>query len=118
MIIELSYPHKDLMPNRKNGSHWAKTIDVKKSAIKEAFTIAFNASRTCKQLRTGTLPLNIIFMQSDKRKRDLDNLLAASKPAIDGIAQALGIDDKQFEPITIMRGYGDVSKMIVTISEI
>jgi len=113
MIIELSYPRSELMPNRKNGQHWAKTVKIKNEVMLEAFTIAFTERVNGKFKPADTLPLKITFMQSDKRKRDLDNLLSASKAAIDGIAKALNIDDKQFEPITIMRGYGNEAKMII-----
>ena len=40
-------------------------------------------------------------MAPDRRHRDLDNLLAASKPIIDGMAQALGVDDSRFKPILV-----------------
>jgi crossover junction endodeoxyribonuclease RusA len=41
-----------------------------------------------------------------RRARDRDNLLAASKPMLDGVVDALGINDSQFEPVTIRREYG------------
>lgn len=115
MIIELSYPKSELMPNRKNGSHWAKTVAIKKEVLKEAYIITLQARLKQQITLTDTVALKINFMQSDKRKRDLDNLLSASKSCIDGIAQALQIDDKQFQPITITRSYGDVAKMIVEL---
>jgi len=83
--------------------------------MKECFAIAFNEARKHNLLLVGTVPLKITFVQPDKRKRDLDNLLAASKSALDSVAQAIGIDDKQFDPITISRGYGEVGKMILEI---
>lgn len=44
-------------------------------------------------------------MQPDRRARDRDNLLAASKPSLDGIADALGVNDARFNPVIIRRGY-------------
>ncbi len=114
MIIELSYPDKDLMPNRKNGKHWASTVSIKKSKLEEAYFVTLTRFKP-KIILTGLIPLTIVFMQSDKRSRDLDGLLSASKSALDGIAKALGVDDKQFEPITLSRAYGETSKMIITI---
>lgn len=53
----------------------------------------------------GDIGMRITFMQPDNRARDRDNLLAASKPAIDGIADALGVNDARFNPVVIRRGY-------------
>ena len=116
LIIELPYPNKDLMPNRKNGKHWASTKKVKDTAKAEAYILTKYYIKS-KQLVTlqGLIPITITYIQSDKRFRDLDNLLAASKPAIDGIAWALNVDDSIFEPITIKRGYAEQSMMKVEL---
>jgi crossover junction endodeoxyribonuclease RusA len=109
MIIELPYPNKDLMPNRKNGRHWGATKEIKDKAIYDAHCIALQALKQARRdvliVTQGLIHMTITYIQSDKRHRDLDNLLAASKPAIDGIAMALNVDDSIFEPITIKRGY-------------
>lgn len=93
------------MPNRKNGKHWASTKKVKEQAIHDAYYITYNKLIQGAIIHSGLIPMTITYIQSDKRYRDLDNLLAASKPAIDGIARALNVDDSIFEPITIKRGY-------------
>jgi Holliday junction resolvase RusA-like endonuclease len=46
----------------------------------------------------GPVALTITFVQPDRRARDRDNLLAALKPSLDGLADALGVNDAQFEP--------------------
>lgn len=102
--LTLPYPDKSLSPNRKNGAHWAKTNAVKKSAF-EAGLYCARLLYDMKVIHGEKIPVTITFYQSDKRKRDLDNLLAASKPTLDGVAQSLGIDDILFDPITIKRGY-------------
>lgn len=53
---------------------------------------------------TGLFPLSLEFCPPTKRKFDRDNALAAMKGALDGLAQALEIDDSQFEPILLRRG--------------
>jgi crossover junction endodeoxyribonuclease RusA len=115
MIFHLPYPPSDLMPNRKNGKHWGATKDVKEQAIKDAYYITLEALKTRNLDLSDTYPLTMTFIQSDKRKRDLDNLLAASKASLDGVAKALKIDDKLFEPITIKRGYDTNSYVKVEI---
>ena len=93
-----------LMPNRKNGRHWGATKGAKDSAFSEAF-YRTKMAMTGHKFRDDKIALTITFVQSDKRHRDLDNLLACVKSKIDGVARAIGIDDKLFEPITIKRGY-------------
>lgn len=104
MIVELSYPDMSLMPNRKNGTHWAKTKGAKDAAFSEAFYRTKMALSGFK-FRDDKIALTITFVQSDKRKRDLDNLLACIKSKLDGVSRAINVDDKQFDPITIKRGY-------------
>ena len=52
----------------------------------------------------GWLALTLTFCPPDKRRRDRDNLLASMKSDLDGVAQALGLDDQYFDPITLQRG--------------
>lgn len=103
--IILPYPSKELMPNRKNGKHWGATVKAKDDARDYAYYATLAALRTNDVPVGDTLPLIINFIASDKRKRDLDNLLSSAKGQIDGVARALKIDDSRFEPITIARGY-------------
>lgn len=114
-VITLPYPDMNLSPNKKHGKHWTSTQSAKKSAFEQGFYGAkiVYASEKCEIEPT---PLKITFVQSDKHKRDLDNLLSASKASIDGIAQGMGINDSLFEPITLLRGYDkDYSYMRVEI---
>ena len=103
------------MPNRKNGKHWGATVGAKNDAFAEAFYLTKEVVGAKKL--TGKVAISLIFVQDDKRHRDLDNLLAASKSLLDGVAHALGIDDKNFEPITIMRQYGTARYTLLDIVE-
>jgi crossover junction endodeoxyribonuclease RusA len=49
----------------------------------------------------------------DKRHRDADNCLAAAKAGLDGMADALGVNDRHFQPITIYRIAGPSQKRLV-----
>ena len=115
MQIKLPYPNKDLMPNRKNGKHWGATVGAKNNAFSEAFYLTKEVVGTKKL--AGKVAISLVFVQDDKRHRDLDNLLAASKSMLDGVAHALGIDDKNFEPITIMRRYDTARYTLLDIEE-
>jgi crossover junction endodeoxyribonuclease RusA len=49
----------------------------------------------------------------DKRHRDADNCLAAAKAGLDGMADALGVNDRHFQPITIFRIAGATEKLLI-----
>lgn len=109
MKIVLPWPDPKLNPNRSKGMHWASTTALRKSARTSAGFLAkqaMHADRGSLPVDGGTVPLTITFVQPDKRARDRDNLLAALKPSLDGVADALGVNDSQFDPITIRREYG------------
>jgi len=108
ITIELPFPHPDLNPNRSNGKR-VLTSGLRKKARSDAFYLtrqilkkyAFPAS-----VLLGDIPISITFIQPDKHRRDRDNLLAAFKPSLDGVADALGINDCHFEPVAISREFG------------
>lgn len=114
MIITLPWPDMSLMPNRKNGRHWGGTQAAKAQARQDGYYAAKIAHNG--QIVLGdTVPLRITFAAPDKRHRDLDNLLACAKPHIDGIAQALGVDDRQFRPITVDATHDTLKAGYVTV---
>ena len=118
MKVILPYPDPELSPNRKNGKHWSATKKSKDAAFAAGYYLTMEASlKSGELILRDKIPLDITFVQCDKRRRDLDNLLASAKPACDGIAKALGIDDIQFEPITLKRDYDKSgSRMVVEIT--
>jgi crossover junction endodeoxyribonuclease RusA len=106
MIINLAFPDPRLNPNRSKGKHWAATVALRKSAREQAFWLAKTACQGVTFPMGMDVPLRIVFVQPDRRQRDRDNLLAAAKPMLDGVADALGINDAQFQPVTISREFG------------
>jgi len=109
LTIELPWPDTKLMPNRKNGKAWQSSKDAKERAFSDAYTLTYQALNKFRgewYPLGGSVPLAITFCAPDgvRARADLDNLLAASKAAVDGIATALTINDRDFEPITLKRG--------------
>jgi crossover junction endodeoxyribonuclease RusA len=108
----LPFPNARLNPNRSKGVHWAATSALRKSARTSAYALTRVAALgtpwyDVPRSKAQTVPLVITFIQPDRRHRDRDNLLAACKPALDGVADALEINDSQFDPVTIRREYGE-----------
>lgn len=106
--ITLPFPNGKLSPNRAKGMHWGATSSLKGRQFDDAYTLTHQAVANVEGSRwtplVGQIPLTVTFNEPDRRMRDLDNLLSASKSAIDGIATALTVNDKHFSPITIKRG--------------
>lgn len=96
ITITLLFPSSKLMPNRKNGTHWASTVREKEKAKNDGYYAAI-AHRN-KTIKPG---VKIIFYCPDKRKRDLDNLYSAMKATQDGVCHGLNIDDSYFRPVTL-----------------
>ena len=106
ITVHLPFPDPRLNPNHCKGRHWSSTVALRKSARKAAALLTRQVSRGVTFPMGHEVSLKVVFIQPDRRKRDRDNLLASFKNAIDGIADALGIDDKEFNPVTVCREYG------------
>jgi len=115
IVIRLPFPHASLFPNRKNGHHWSKTNDIKESQKSHAYYATKGAGSFVAP--DGDIPISLLFLTPDKRKRDADNMLAASKALIDGMAAALGVDDSRFRPVLVdwCKGPDKVGALIVGV---
>jgi len=113
--IVLPWPDSRLMPNRKHGRHWGETIRAKVAA-RTAGIYAAEAALGGNQLSVGDrIPVRLTFVAPNRRKRDLDNLLAAMKHALDGIAMYLEVDDSRFRPMTLDDGIDKEKKGFVLV---
>ena len=120
MIVRLDFPNPKLSPNRANGKHWAGLAALKAKAKADAHALTKNALQGRKSPYLdfkGDIPLSLFFVTPDKRHRDSDNLLAASKHALDGVALAIGVDDSRFRPILVDWGHGPdrIGALIVAV---
>ena len=99
MIVRLPWPPTGLSPNARN--HWAKTAKLKK-AYREA--CAWSAMQQgAKPIHADKLHLTLTFYPPTRRAYDLDNALARCKAGLDGLADALKVDDKHWT-LTIKKG--------------
>ena len=94
--VLLPWPPKPLWQNRR--CHWSQKALAVAQARKGALYASIEAG--LRHMPTGdgwTHHLSFDFCPPDRRKRDLQNLPATQKAYIDGIADALGIDDGNFK---------------------
>lgn len=91
-MIELPWPPKELSPNARIHFH------AKGRAVKAYREQAYWLTKAAGLLAPaeGGIALRFDFHPPDKRKRDLDNMLASIKAGVDGIADALEVNDQRF----------------------
>lgn len=96
ILITLPWPRKELWQNRR--PHWHAAREAARKARKDAYNAFFEAGgRNLLHIEGGTYALHFSFYQPNLTKRDLQNMPATQKSAIDGIADALGVDDSTFQ---------------------
>ena len=96
--IVLGWPPSDLSPNAR--LHWAKLARAKKQYRNGCFSVS---KEQLKKIKTDSIPeklvLEMTFIPPDRRSYDRDNLVARMKSGIDGLADALKINDKRFNTV-------------------
>ena len=115
IVIRLPFPHASLFPNRRNGTHYRTTSAIKNKQRADAYSLTKAAGTYTAP--DGYIPITCLFLAPDGRRRDGDNMLAAAKALLDGMAQALGVDDSRFKPIFVdwARGPDKVGALIVGV---
>ena len=98
--VVLPWPDPRLSPNAREDRR--AVAGVRKAQKEMAFWLAKKAGLQFPHLSEG-LQVRVTFNPPDKRRRDLDNMLASVKSALDGIALATGVDDHLWG-LTIIRG--------------
>lgn len=100
LTIMLPWPDKMLFPNRRRGSFRKFQPFIESARDIGYFTTKEALGRDIMALGPR-IPLRITFGLPNRIRRDMDGLYGACKHFQDGIAQALGMDDSIFRPVTI-----------------
>lgn len=102
MTITLPWPDARLTPNAKRRTHWRVYQPVIKAARHTAHTLTTCAvplaQKRALAASEGKIALTVRFYPPDRRLRDDDGMVGQFKHYRDGIADALGIDDRRFAP--------------------
>jgi crossover junction endodeoxyribonuclease RusA len=95
-MLVLPWPPKELSPN-------ARVHRLAKAKATKAYRLACWAIAKESKIKPpeGLVALRLTFFAPNRQPRDLDNCLAAVKAGLDGVADAWGINDRAFRPITI-----------------
>jgi crossover junction endodeoxyribonuclease RusA len=95
--ITLPWPLKDLSPNSR--IHWRRLATAKKVYRHECCITTLQQVNS--SLPDGPLRLELEFIKPSRREMDRDNLLARMKSGLDGVCDALKIDDKRFATVVV-----------------
>ena len=115
--VELDFPPAELFPNRAKGTHWGKLYKLRSDYRDTSTWLAKHQLKNWKH-NGGNIKLTITFEMPDKRKREAYNCLAAAKGALDGLADALFVNDQLFQPIMIYRVEGEKpGRLIVELEQ-
>jgi crossover junction endodeoxyribonuclease RusA len=90
--IVFPWPPKELSPNAR--THWARKARFTKAYRTECWALTRQAKAAIDFV--GPIQVSLTFCPPDRRQRDLDNMLASVKAALDGMALALDVNDKLF----------------------
>ena len=95
--IQLPWPDPKLSPNAR--LHWAIVYRAKAAYRDNCWAMA--RAQNVPQLEEKVqYKIELRFVPPDRRQYDRDNLVARMKAGLDGLADALFIDDKQFAELT------------------
>ena len=106
--LDLPWPPAELNPNRARGLHWGARREASALYRRDCFLITrdmMNRALRIKAPVPSPLPTpvsaTVTFWMPDRRRRDLDNLLAAMKPAWDGLVDAGLLADDNADQLSI-----------------
>ncbi len=94
-MIELVFPSATLSPNGR--AHWGLRARAAKRHRQWAARATQAALGTRYRHRGGRVGLLLTAYPPSARRMDQDNMIARLKSSIDGIADALGVDDSLFD---------------------
>ena len=114
LCITLPWPPKELSPNAR--LHWAQLRKHTKAYREACYwqSIAQGIKPNVKYPAPVTVTLE--FVPPARRHYDVDNLIARMKSGLDGLADALGVNDRDFrlgEP-SIAQGVGGMVRVALT----
>lgn len=99
--IAFPWPPRELRPNASSPGNWRRKSEAAKAYRATCYHVAERARIPLPA--DGEITLELTFQPPCKRRRDLDNMLAAFKAGLDGFADAHEVNDYRFA-LTLRRG--------------
>lgn len=93
--LELPWPDRRLSPNARE--HWSTTSKYKRAYRGRCKTLGQSVGIQALAGSENAISVHLTFFPPDKRARDWDNMLASMKSGLDGLADAMGVDDSRWK---------------------
>lgn len=93
LTLTLPWPPRALSPNIRH-AHWSVLARAKR-LYRTACALTAR-QQGASQLTAPEAAISLTFVPPDRRHRDLDNCIASMKAGLDGLADAIGIDDSRW----------------------
>jgi len=101
--VELGWPPSEVAVNRSKGRAWQSSYRARKDGYREGYFAALEALGGNRFARADSYRLIAYMCPPDRRRRDLDNIIAAMKHALDGVCRALEIDDSEIVEVCVYK---------------
>ena len=95
--ITLPFPPSELSPNSR--MHWSVLAKIKKAYREACWSCTLGQNKD--PVPDGDLKLELLFVKPSRRVMDRDNLLARMKSGLDGVDDALKINDNRFTTVIV-----------------
>lgn len=116
LTIYLPWPDSALRPNARVDRR-AKAAVVREH--REAAAMITRAVLDGRSFVADRLSVRVVFNPPDRRRRDLDGMLSSIKSELDGVFDALGMDDQCIDRMLLVRGMEPVARgeVVVTLGD-
>lgn len=95
-VLELPWPPREASPNFRG--HWTVIAKAKKAYRMKCGQLGLAHGLNLAPKTATKVNVHLLFCAPDRRARDWDNLLASMKAGLDGLADAMGVDDAKWRP--------------------
>lgn len=113
ITVTLPWPPKELSPNAR--LHWAQKTKHTKAYRKACWAQALACGIRRNAAHPVPVQMTVEFIPPDRRSYDKDNLIGRMKAGFDGLADAMGVDDKHFEQtfLPVSKDIGGMVKVCI-----
>lgn len=109
--VKLPWPESGLWKNRSAGQHWSVGYESRRDQRLQGKVLAIEAMQALFShhadgflIAPGTHLVIYVFHPENRHAFDMNGAYSALKNIEDGVADALGINDRLFRPIILMDG--------------
>jgi len=116
ITLDLPFPERALNPNNSSQFHWGVRHRASQAAKEAGWWLAKESGHMLDPEKKYRV--DMVFYPPDRRKYDLDNMSASMKHYLDGMCQAMGIDDRNIKPVPDWGRVEKGGRTAITITEL